>query len=135
MNRVSYILVLIVGFATILSFFPHAFLGMQTVMDHIEKGEIQEPAANAMRMIWFYSSIMMLVSGVWLVVLSRLILIGSHKARIQVLVLGLGLSVFGMGCTYISKEIDAMFAFTVEGILLILATTVFYLKANHHNHE
>lgn len=133
MNKVSYYMVMIVGIITCLSFFPHAFLGMQTVLDHIVKGEIQKPAANGMRMIWLYSSIMMLVSGIWLLSVTPHILIGSHIARIQVLVLGIGLSIFGLGCTYISGKIDAMFAFTIQGIILIVAVTLFYKKIHHIN--
>lgn len=131
MNKTAYYIVIIFGILTVLSFFPHAFMGMQGVLDHIEKGEIQEPAANGMQMIWLYSSIMMLVSGLWLLILSKHILIGSHTARLEVLILGLGLTFFGLGCTYISKEIDAMFLFAVEGMFLIAATTFFYKKAHH----
>lgn len=131
MNKLSYYLVLIVGIITCISFFPHAFLGMQGVIEHIDKGEIQSPAANGMRMIWLYSSIMMLISGIWLLISANHILIGSHKARLQVLVLGIGLAVFGLGCTYISRKIDPMISFTVEGVLLIIATTFTYKKAHH----
>ncbi len=133
MNKVSYYLVMIVGVVTCLSFFPHAFLGMQAVLDHIAKGEIQEPAAKGMRMIWLYSSIMMLVSGMWLITIAPHIRIGSHLARIQILVLGMGLAAFGLGCTYISGKIDAMFIFTLEGIILIVAATLFYKKIHHIN--
>lgn len=138
MNKISYYIVLVVGVLICISFFPHAFLGMQAVVEHIEKGEIQESAANGMRMIWLYSSIMMLVSGLWLLILAHHILIGSHKARIQVLILGIGLAIFGLGCTYISKEIDHMIVFTIQGILLIIATTFTYKKAHHlyeHNNQ
>ena len=109
---------------------------MHGVLEHIDKGEIHAPAANGMRMIWLYSSIMMLVSGVWLLILANHILIGSHKARVQVLVLGIGLTAFGLGCTYISKKIDPMFGFTIQGLILIIATTLTYKKAHHlYEHE
>lgn len=135
MNRISYYLVMIVGIITCLGFFPHAFFGMQAVLDHIAKGEIQTPAANGMRMIWLYSSIMMLVSGIWLLSVTPHILIGSHIARIQVLVLGIGLAIFGLGCTYIGGKIDAMFIFTIQGVILIMATTFFYKKIHHINNH
>lgn len=134
MNKASYYLVMAIGVLSVLSFFPHAFLGMKAVIEHIERGEIREPAANGMQMIWLYSSIMMLISGLNLLILGDHILIGSHKARLQVLILGLGLAVFGLGCTYISGKIDAMSVFTFEGIVLILATTILYKKA-HHLHD
>ncbi|MFC4816493.1 hypothetical protein [Flavobacterium sp. GCM10023249] len=134
MNKASYYLVLAIGVLSVLSFFPHAFLGMKDVMEYIEKGVIQEPAANGMRMIWLYSSIMMLLSGLNLLILASHILIGSHKARVQVLILGIGLVIFGLGCTYISGKIDAMSVFTFEGIVLIMATTILYKKA-HHLHD
>jgi len=131
MNKTAYYLTLSVGIITCLSFFPHAFLGMQVVLDHIENGEILKPAAKGMRMIWLYSSVMMLLSGLWLLLLAKPIQTGSHKARTQVLLLGLGLTFFGLGCTYIADEIDAMFLFAVEGIVLILATTLFFQRAHH----
>ena len=135
MNKISYYLVMIMGIITCLSFFPHAFMGMQSVLDHIAKGEIQQPAANGMRMIWLYSSIMMLVSGIWLITITPHIRIGSHLARIQILVLGIGLSAFGLGCTYISGKIDTMFAFTIQGVILIAAATLFYKKVHHINEK
>lgn len=135
MNKTSYYIVMVVGILICLSFFPHAFLGMQGVLDHIEKGEILPAAANGMRMIWLYSSIMMLVSGIWLLSVTPHILIGSHIARIQVLVLGLGLIAFGLGCAYISQKLDFMFAFTLQGLLLVVATTLFYKKVHHINEK
>lgn len=114
MNKISYYLVVFVGIIIVLSFFSHTFLGMQAVLDHISNGEILEPAAQGMREIWLYSSVMMLVSGIWLLLTSKQILIGSHTSRLQVLVLGIGLVAFGLGCAYISQEINAMFAFTIK---------------------
>lgn len=128
MNKVGYYLVVFVGVITCLSFFPHAFGGMKAVMEHIEKGEIQEPAANGMRMIWMYSSIMMLLSGIWMLYLSKPFKNGDNKSRLQILFLGMGLSLFGLGCTYISGKIDPMFVFTIQGILLLLASTIFFKR-------
>lgn len=130
-NKVSYYLVVFVGVITCLSFIPHSTLGMKAVLEHIAKGEIQKPAANGMTMIWFYSSIMMLLSGIWMLFLSKPVKNGDNKARIQILLLGMGLSIFGVVCTSISGEIDAMFSFTIQGIILLLAATVFFKKRNH----
>ena len=85
MNKTSYYLVVIVGILTFLQFFPHAFMGMPAVLDHIEKGEIQPVAAQGMQMIWLYSSIMMLLSSIWLFFLAKPIKEGKHVARLQVL--------------------------------------------------
>lgn len=127
MNKVSYYLVIVVGIMTFLQFFPHAFMGMPAVLEHIKKGEINGPAAQGMQMIWLYSSIMMLLSSIWLFFLAKPILEGKHVARLQVLYMGIGLSAFGMGCSYIAQEVfNPMFLFTIEGILLILAVTIFY---------
>lgn len=131
MNKVSYYLVVFIGALSCLSFFPHAFGGMKAVLEHIAKGEIQEPAANGMQMIWLYSSIMMLLSGIWMLFLSKPIKNGDAKARLQILLLGIGLSVFGVSCTYISGKIDAMFIFTIQGIILLLASTIFFKTKNN----
>jgi cytochrome bd-type quinol oxidase subunit 2 len=131
MNKASYYLVLFVGTLTCLSFLPHAFGGMGAVLEHIAKGEIQEPAANGMQMIWLYSSIMMLLSGIWILFLSKPIKNGDAKARLQILLLGIGLSIFGLACTYISSKIDTMFLFTIQGIILILASTIFFKTKNN----
>ncbi|SFA98975.1 hypothetical protein SAMN05660845_1180 [Flavobacterium swingsii] len=130
MNKVSYYLVIFIGALTCLSFLPHAFGGMKAVLEHIAKDEIQEPAANGMQMIWLYSSIMMLLSGIWMLFLAKPIKNGDAKARLQILLLGIGLSVFGVACTYISGKIDAMFLFTIQGIILLLASTIFFKRKN-----
>jgi hypothetical protein len=129
MNKIAYYLVVFVGALTCLQFIPHAFLGMPAVLEHIAKGEIQEPAAQGMQMIWLYSSTMMLLSGIWMLFLAKPIKNGNHSARTQGLLLALGLIVFGMGCSYIAKSVlNHLFFFTVEGVLLLLATTFFFKK-------
>ncbi len=132
MNKASYYLVLIVGILTFIQFFPHAFMGMPAVLEHIRKGEIQSVAAQGMQMIWLYSSIMMLLSSIWLFFLAKPIKEGKHVARLQVLYMSIGLMAFGLGCSYIAQEVfNHMFFFTVEGILLLLAVTVFYKRESN----
>lgn len=131
MNKISYYLVSTVGVIACLSFIPHAFFGFPAVLEHIQKGEINGAATNGMQMIWLYSSIMMLLSGVWMLFLAKPIKSGDTKSRIQVLLLGIGLSVFGVLCTSISGHIDGMFSFTIEGILLLLAATLFFKRATN----
>lgn len=132
MNKIAYYLVVFVGVLTCLQFIPHAFLGMPAVIEHIAKGEIQEPAAQGMLMIWLYSSTMMLLSGIWMLFLAKPIKNGNHSARTQGVLLALGLIIFGMGCSYIANAVlNHLFFFTVEGILLLLATTIFFKKQTH----
>lgn len=126
MNKVAYYLVLLVGGFTCFSFFPHAFLGMEAVKEHIAKGEIQTIAANGMQKIWLYSSIMMLLSGIWLLLLSKRIKNGDLNARLQVVLIGAGLTAFGIGSIYIEGKIDAMVMFLIQGILLLFASLVFF---------
>ncbi len=129
MNKISYYLVVIVGLLTFIQFFPHAFLGMPSVLEHIQKGEIQPAAAQSMQMIWLYSSVMMLLSSIWLFFLAKPVKEGKHVARLQVLYLSIGLLAFGLGCSYIAQTVfNPLFFFTVEGILLLLAVTVFYKR-------
>lgn len=129
MNKISYFIVVFVGVLTCLQFIPHAFLGMPAVIEHIQKGEIQPIAAEGMQMIWLYSSIMMLLSGIWMFFLAKPIKNGNPQARLQGLLLSLGLIAFGLGCSYIAKAVfNHLFFFTVEGILLLLAVTVFFKK-------
>ena len=132
MNKIAYYLVVFVGVLTCLQFIPHAFLGMPAVIEHIAKGEIQQPAAEGMQMIWLYSSTMMLLSGIWMLFLAKPIKNGDHSARLQGLLLAIGLIIFGMGCSYIANQVlNHLFFFTVEGILLLLATTFFFKKQTH----
>ncbi|QBZ97263.1 hypothetical protein [Flavobacterium sangjuense] len=129
MNKISYFLVLIVGILTCLQFIPHAFMGFPAVLDHIQKGEINGDATQGMQMIWLYSSIMMLLSGIWMLFLAKPIKNQSHSARLQGLFLSLGLIAFGICNSYITKEVfNHLFFFTVEGILILLAVTIFYKK-------
>ena len=129
MNKVSYYLVVIVGILTFLQFIPHAFMGFPAVLEHIRKGEINGEATQGMQMIWLYSSIMMLLSSIWMFFLAKPILEGKHVARVQVLYVSIGLIAFGLGCSYIAHEVfNHLFFFTVEGVLLLLAVTIFYKK-------
>ena len=127
MNKISYYLVVFVGVITCLQFIPHAFMGYPAILEHIEKGEIQTPAAPGMQIIWLYSSIMMLLSGIWMLFLSKPIKDGDSRARLQALFLSLGLIAFGLICGDITGEIvNHLFFFMVEGLLLLLATTIFF---------
>lgn len=129
MNKVSYYLILIVAAFTCLQFFPHAFIGYPSILEHISKGEIQKPAAQGVQMIWMYSSIMMFLSGVWMFFIAKPIKNGEHLARLQGLFLSIGLIAFGMICSYIAQEFfNHLFFFTIEGILLLFAVTVFYRR-------
>ena len=129
MNKVSYYLILVVATLTCLQFIPHAFLGYPAILEHVSKREIQEPAAQRVQMIWTYSTIMMLLSGVWMFFISRPIKNGDHSARLQGLLLSIGLIAFGMSCSYIAQEVfNHLFFFTVEGILLLLSVTVFFKR-------
>ena len=132
MNKVSYYLVVAVGILTCLQFIPHAFMGFPAVLEHIKKGEISGEATLGMEMIWIYSSITMLLTGIWLLFLAKPIKNANHSARLQGLFLSIGLLAFGLGCSYLAREIfNHMFFFTVEGILLLLAVTIFYKSTNH----
>lgn len=129
MNKISYVLVLIVGILTCLQFIPHAFMGFPAVLEHIQKGEINGEATLGMQMIWLYSSIMMLLSGIWMLFLAKPIKNGNHSARFQGLLLSFGLIAFGVCNSYITKEVfNHLFFFMAEGILLLLATTIFFKK-------
>ncbi|ESU19425.1 hypothetical protein FCR2A7T_20390 [Flavobacterium cauense R2A-7] len=121
-----------VGVLTCLQFIPHAFMGYPAILEHIQKGEIQEVAAPGMQIIWLYSSIMMLLTGIWMLFLSKPIKEGDNKARLQGLFLSLGLIAFGLICNYITGEIvNHLFFFMIEGVLLLLATTIFFkIKSN-----
>ncbi|WP_313808350.1 hypothetical protein [Flavobacterium sp.] len=135
MNKVAYYLMLFVGVLTCLQFIPHAFMGYPAVLEHIAKGEIQEPAAQGMQMIWVYSSTMMLLSGIWMLFLAKPIKNGDNRARLQGVLLAIGLMIFGMMCGYISQIVlNHLFFFTIEGILLLLANTVFFtINPNYKN--
>lgn len=129
MNKVSYYLVVFVGVLTLLQFIPHAFMGFPAVLEHIKKGEINGGAVQGMQMIWIYSSIMMLLSGIWMFFLAKPVLEGKHVARVQILYLSIGLIAFGLGCSYIAQQFfNPMIFFTIEGILLLLAVTLFCKK-------
>ena len=132
MNRISYYLVVIVGILTCAQSGMHAFMGYPAVLEHIRKGEINGEATQGMQIIWLYSSIMMLLSGLWMLFLAKPIKEAHHSARLQVLFLSFGLLAFGMCCTYIAKDLfNHLFFFTVEGMLLLLAVTVFYKSTRH----
>ena len=132
MNKIAYYITFFVGVITCLQFIPHAFMGFPAVLEHIAKGEIQEPAALGMQMIWLYSSVMMLLSGIWILFLAKPIKNGDTSARLQGLLLSFGLIAFGLASIYLTKELfNHLFFFMAEGILLLLALTVFFRFKNN----
>ncbi len=127
MNKISYYLFLIVGIATCLSFIPHCFMGYPQVLQHISNGEIKGNAVDGMKIIWLYSSITMLLLGIWMLFLAKPVKKGNHHARLQGLFIAIGLIIFGLITAYIKKEVfNHLFFFTIQGILLLLSVTVFY---------
>ncbi len=127
MEKIRFYIVLIVGIATCLQAFAHAFMGFPAVLEHIANGEINGNATVGMQIIWLYSSIMMLLSGIWALFLAKPIMQSNHFARLQTLFLGIGLVTFGLICVYFTQEFfNHLFFFMVEGILLICAVTIFY---------
>lgn len=127
MNNTSYYLIKAVGFATCLQAVAHATMGYPAVLEHISRGEINGTATQGMKIIWLYSSIMMLLSGIWALFLAKQVKNSNHYARLQTLFLGIGLITFGLVCCYITQEVlNHLFFFMVEGILLVCAATFFY---------
>lgn len=130
MNRISYYLILIVGVALCLQSTAHAFMGYPVILELIQNGDIKEIVASDIRIIWVYSSVMMLMSGIWMLFVAKPVRNGEKRARLQACLLGVGLIGFGLFTSYVKNEVfNHLFFFTVEGLLLVAAST--FLFRNH----
>ena len=119
MNKLSYYLVIIAGILLCLFFIPHSFLGTPEVFSYIEKGLVAPEVSSAFVIIWMFSSVAMLLLGVWILFLAKPIKNGTQSARIQALIIGVAMLVFWTEAYIYKPEMNHLVGFLIVGFLLI----------------
>ncbi len=122
MNKLSFYLVVISGILLCFCFVPHLFLGLPEVISYQEKGLVSKEVENTFVIIWIFSSITMLLLGIWILFLAKPIKMGNVFAKAQTIIIAIGLILFWIASFYFSKELNHLFLFAVIGFMLIIAT-------------
>lgn len=125
MNKLSYYLVVISGLLLCLCFVPHFFLGLPEVISYQEKGLISKEVENTFVIIWIFSSITMLLLGIWTLFLANYIKVGKVFAKAQTAIIGFGLMLFWILSFYFAKELNHLVLFAVIGLMLIISAILY----------
>ncbi len=108
------------GILLILATIPHATLGTAEVLTGIKVGSIREDMVHVVKNIWVFSSIMLPLSGIWVLFLSKELRQLKRKAWWQAILIGLGYaagSILAMVWTGIQIH---LIAFCMIGLLLLI---------------
>jgi len=120
MNKIAFYCTILVGLLLVLSFFLHAFAGVSLLNETIHSKNIGEETALHLKMGWIWSSVTVLILGVWCFFIAPSVKKGVLRARAQIFLLGLGLSVFGLGAFLIQRDFNHYVFYGFEGFVLLL---------------
>ena len=95
-------------------------LGTSEVLMGIKTGDVRESMADTFRVIWIYSSVMLVLSGIWTLFLAAELKQLKRRAWWQGLFIGLGYSGGSIAAIAITQVYVHLVFFTLVGLLLLL---------------
>ena len=115
----------------------HASLGTAEILTAIKIGEIQPSAVATVKNVWLYSSIMLFLSGIWVLFIARDLRRLERRAWWQALFIGLGYTGGSIGAMAWTSIQAHLLAFALIGFLLLFPTLIFAgsFRSNHTIHS
>lgn len=107
------------GVLLALSSLMHFFSGYPAINEMIAKDNAGAETAHTFRVIWVYSSITMLLTGIWGIFISKGLKAGQKSAWWQGIALGLGMLLFCAAAQFIEFPNYGMLLFGAIGLLLV----------------
>lgn len=108
------------GILLMLFFIPHFFLGYPAISDLLRNESLSTDLLVSVQNIWIFSSITMLLCGVWGISLGYQILKTGARKRLEQLVLGFGITLFAtIGWLHPFPNWQ-LFIFFFPGILILV---------------
>lgn len=98
----------------------HATLGTAEVMTSIKLGDVRSSMADTFRIIWIYSTIMLILSACWIFFIAGELRQLRRKAWWQGLLIGLGYSGGAIACMLVVGVQPHLVAFTLIGLFLLV---------------
>jgi hypothetical protein len=110
----------VAGSLLLLSVIPHSTLGWAEVMTAIKLGDINRGMANTVKTIWIFSSMMLVISGVWVLFLVNELRQLKRRAWWQGVFIGLGYSGSAIGCMVMTEVYAHLVGYAFIGLLLLV---------------
>ena len=98
----------------------HATLGTSDVLMGIKTGDVRASMADTVRTIWIYSTIMLVLSGIWTLFLAGELKQLKRRAWWQGIFIGLGYTGGSVGAIMATKVQPHLIFYGVIGLLLLL---------------
>ncbi|HYV91778.1 MAG TPA: hypothetical protein VE978_08345 [Chitinophagales bacterium] len=108
------------GILLMLFFIPHFFLGYPAVSDLLRKENADADLTFSVQNIWIFSSITMLLCGIWATFLGYHALKTNSRKRLEQLLLGLGITLFALIGWLHPFSNWQLFIFFFPGLLILV---------------
>lgn len=103
---------------------PHATFGFAEVVTAIKTGEVRAGIADTFKIIWIFSTIMLILSGLWTLFIAGELRQLKRRAWWQGIFIGLGYTGGAIGGMYITGVYLHLVAFALIGLLLLIPLVI-----------
>ncbi|HYF32449.1 MAG TPA: hypothetical protein VD993_15095 [Chitinophagaceae bacterium] len=108
------------GLLLLASAVPHATLGTAEILMAIKTGDVRASMVDTLHIIWIFSTIMLVLSGIWVLFLAAELRQLKRRAWWQGLIIGLGYVGGSIGAIAVTKFYAYLLFYTIIGLLLLL---------------
>ncbi|HEX6181651.1 MAG TPA: hypothetical protein VFZ47_10425 [Chitinophagaceae bacterium] len=112
------------GVLLLMSSVLHSTLGTSEVLMGIKTGDVRASMADTIRAIWIYSTIMLVLSGIWTLFLAGELKQLKRKAWWQGIFIGLGYTGGSIGAIVVTRVQAHLIFYGLIGLLLLLPLTL-----------
>ena len=99
---------------------PHATLGMAEIVMAIKTGDVRPSMADMFRTIWIFSTVMLVLSGIWALFLAGELKQLKRRAWWQGLFFGLGYAGGSVGAILATKFYAYLLFYTLIGLIMLV---------------
>lgn len=127
----------IAGILIILATIPHVMLGTAEVLQGIKLGDIRSSMVPVIKNIWVFSSVMLPLSGLWVLFLVRDLKRLDRRAWWQAVLIGLAYTGGGIAAIVWSGIQIHLLLFVLIGLLLFIPMLLWagsFSSRNNKNH-
>ena len=98
----------------------HATLGSAEVMMAVKTGDVRSSMQDTLHVIWIYSSVMLVLSGIWALFLAAELRQLKRRAWWQGVLLGLGYAGGSIGAMVATQVYVHLVMFALIGLLMLI---------------
>src|SRR5688572_29465617 len=127
----------VAGILIVLATIPHVLLGTAEVLQGIKLGDIRSSMVPFIKNIWVFSSVMLQLSGMWVLILVKDLKRLDRRAWWQAVLIGLAYTGGGIAAIVWSGIQIHLVLFVLIGLLLFIPMLVWagsFSSRNNKNH-